>query len=620
MSRTVSLILALAGAIGVLGQSQEKIKITNLADLPRHTYALEGKPSELLHATDVIMELAEKVRADVEADLGKYEIEDAATMQGYYGTLQLVAQLQGRWDDVASFVEKIRGLEDKESARIWMGVTVLSLHEALRNAGDDVNAPAFKKAYEEALAKRLDGMPWDKVQDRVKSAKGMAEMVSENLLKGMVQAQVDPVVAKTGALSQAQASTLLGMNFALNWSLPLKAETVAAYQAYIDAHQVQKKDIWSDRDVVLSSKDHAAEVVVCAWDSGVDTPVFESSRWVNPNEIADGKDDDGNGFIDDLYGIAFDAKGEVTLDLLHPEGDMSGKVEGAMKHMKGFMDLQANVDSAEATALKQYLGSLKPAAVQDFIQSLAFCAVYAHGTHVAGIMTRGNPFARLLTARISFDYHIPPMALTEEVARAHADSYPRIVKYFKDHDVRVVNMSWGWTLGEIESSLEAHGLGDSAEDRRDMARKHLDILRKGLYSALESAPDILFVNAAGNDDNDVDFDASIPSSFALPNLLVVGAVDQAGEPTSFTSSGKNVVVYANGFEVKSYVPGGAEMKMSGTSMAAPNVANLAGKMVALKPKLTPGDIIDLIKKGSDRVEGEHPYLLLNPKATLALLK
>jgi len=85
----------------------------------------------------------------------------------------------------------------------------------------------------------------------------------------------------------------------------------------------------------------------------------------------------------------------------------------------------------------------------------------------------------------------------------------------------------------------------------------------------------------------VAFNVFVPAAFELPNLLVVGAVDQAGRRTSFTSMGKNVVVYGNGFEVDSFVPGGQRMKMSGTSMASPHVTNLAAKLVALKPQLTP---------------------------------
>ena len=95
----------------------------------------------------------------------------------------------------------------------------------------------------------------------------------------------------------------------------------------------------------------------------------------------------------------------------------------------------------------------------------------------------------------------------------------------------------------------------------------------------------------------------IPSSWDLPNLLVVGAVDQAGDPTSFTSGGETVRVYASGFEVESYVPGGTRMPMSGTSMASPQVCNLAGKVFAKNPKLTPAEVVALIQKQRDPEPG-----------------
>ncbi len=55
-------------------------------------------------------------------------------------------------------------------------------------------------------------------------------------------------------------------------------------------------------------------------------------------------------------------------------------------------------------------------------------------------------------------------------------------------------------------------------------------------------------------------------------------------------------------------------------MSSPNVANLAAKVLAVKPSLTPTQLIDLIKKGADRKEaGNTSYLLINPKRTLGLL-
>ena len=90
----------------------------------------------------------------------------------------------------------------------------------------------------------------------------------------------------------------------------------------------------------------------------------------------------------------------------------------------------------------------------------------------------------------------------------------------------------------------------------------------------------------------------IPSSFKLPNLLTVGAVDQAGDEASFTSYGGTVLVDANGYQVESTLPGGYKVRFSGTSMASPNTVNLAAKLLALDPKLTPEHVIHLIVAGA----------------------
>ena len=98
-------------------------------------------------------------------------------------------------------------------------------------------------------------------------------------------------------------------------------------------------------------------------------------------------------------------------------------------------------------------------------------------------------------------------------------------------------------------------------------------------------------------------------------------MDQAGDPTGFTSFGKTVKVYASGFEVDSYIPGGQKMKFSGTSMASPNVVNLVAKLLAQNPKLTPAELNDLIQRGADEHKaGEKTLKLINPKKTVQLVQ
>jgi len=342
--------------------------------------------------------------------------------------------------------------------------------------------------------------------------------------------------------------------------------------------------------------------------------------FVNKNEKVDGMDNDNNGFVDDIHGIAFDMKEEKSPHLLYPLTDEQKKKLNEMTdQIKGLQDLQAAVDSKEASELKKKMAVMKPEEVKPFLEELSLFALYAHGTHVAGIAIEGNPYAKILGARITFDYHMIPEPPTVELANKAADNYMKTVQYFKDHGVRVVNMSWGWTFKEIEGTLEANGIGETPEDRREKTKELFNIYKTGLYEALKSAPEILFVVAAGNEDSDVAFDEVIPSSFDLPNMFSVGAVDQAGEETGFTSFGEQVQVHANGFEVDSYLPGGERIKFSGTSMASPNVANLAGKLLALDSSLKTEDLISLIKKGVD-VSEDGRLFLIHPKRSVEMLK
>jgi subtilisin family serine protease len=108
--------------------------------------------------------------------------------------------------------------------------------------------------------------------------------------------------------------------------------------------------------------------------------------------------------------------------------------------------------------------------------------------------------------------------------------------------------------------------------------------------------------------------------FVMPNLLIAGAVDQAGDATTFTSFGPTVSVYSNGFEVESYVPGGDRVKFSGTSMASPNVVNLAAKLIAMDPSLKPAETVKLILDGCDvKKEGDRTMRVINPKKSAELL-
>ena len=102
----------------------------------------------------------------------------------------------------------------------------------------------------------------------------------------------------------------------------------------------------------------------------------------------------------------------------------------------------------------------------------------------------------------------------------------------------------------------------------------------------------------------------------VPDELIIG-IDDKDKFTSFTTTGKQVELYANGYRIESFIPGGQHIKFSGTSMAAPQVMNLAAKILALKPELTPAQVIALIHKNADPLPGQAGRFIINPKRTIA---
>jgi len=616
---TLTFVLILTLALTGVNQAQDKKKITKLDDLPRYTYDIDVKASELLVSENEFNALAKEVKENILSTLDEYEIDDKTTLKGYYATLRNIDMLEGNYESAIQYNEMILQLQEKPADKYMSGIIDLSIIEALKNnkSGD---AETTRSEFIINLKTRVDVLPWDIVQDDVEQLKGNYEIISENLIVGMVQTQIDPSVEKTKNLSGDAAARLIGMRKFIVLIDPYKSDAVEIFSEYIDANKVEKENIWIARDVDLTEVSNLSNVMVGIWDSGVDVKVFKDRVFINTNEIVDGIDNDDNGFVDDIYGIAFSLEEDYTTQLLYPmtETDLEN-YPNMIAQIKGLMDLQAAIDSPEATELKKKLSSMNPEDTKPFLEELALFSMYVHGTHVAGIATNGNPYSEVLVARITFDHHVIPAPATVEVAEKAAKNYMETVKYFQANNVRVVNMSWGWTLKEIEGMLEANGIGKDAEERSKLTREIFDIYKNGLYNAIKSAPEILFITAAGNSDNDVTFDEVIPSMFELPNLITVGAVDQAGEETGFTSFGESVDIYANGFEVVSYLPGGEMIAMSGTSMASPNVVNLAAKLLAIDYSLTTSQLIKLIEGGADRSEDDR-ILLLNPQRSVEFLE
>ena len=606
-----ALVIGAAPAGGAFAQAPARKIVKTQDDLPRFNYPIPGTATALLTSDDATFgAFALKVRADVDSVLAGYDIQDRATLRSLLNVRLALQILAGDQDQAAlKTIAQIRDLEDKPDAKLLSGLRTAAILKARQATGQTTGA-AYEQAYAKAYGDSLAPLPWSMIANRVKEAKSSAQIVSDAIVLGGVQADIEPAVAKSHQLSNELAWGLISSRLALKTIVPLKADTLSVLSREVAANNVQKPDIWEAREVTLTDADKLTPVIVAIWDSGSDLALFPGRIYDDPHPTPD----------TDPHGLAFDLKGFVTHGYLYPlDAAQAAQYPGMRDELKGLSDLQLSIDSPEATALKAKLAGMPAGEVPNFFETLEFFANFSHGTHVAGIAARGNPAIRLAAARITFDWRNVPLAPSEELSRRAAADSQVYVDWFRAHGVRVVNMSWGGGPQDDETALEKNGIGKDAAERKDMARKLFQIEREGLYNAIKSAPDILFICAAGNADSDSGFVEDMPASFKLPNLMAVGAVDQAGDEASFTSYGDTVLVDANGYQVESVLPGGAKVRFSGTSMASPNAVNLAAKLLALDPKLTPSEVIDLMVKGAT-ASGDGRRHNIDPKRSVELLR
>lgn len=603
--------------------ASDKIKVTTADDLPRHTYAISGKTLDILNDPAKFDPIVDKLIADALRDLETYDISDPTTLQAYYELLSQAYMLRMDLPRALEWSNRAGTLDDKPQERATRG-NMLGALAAAREVSTDMSSPQFIAKFKQSLKERVSAQPYDLVKDQLIGMRSQAKMITRELVESSLSGQLDTLIAAAnGQATAGIAESIMGAKITLDIALPLLPHIASVYGEIIDANAnaVKASSKWDTRLVELEPSSSATPVVLGVWDSGVDVGLYAKQLWQNPAESPNGLDDDRNGFVDDVHGIAFGLDRLPTTGSLCSLDGLKGSKDLYMDFIAASQDMQAGVQNESVTRFQEYFSALRGKDLENFSDDMGLIGNYAHGTHVAGVAVAGNPFARILHIAENWPWKsIPDEAPTIEFGERWGEACRQSVTYMKGANTRVVNMSWRIGRPMLEGMLAAKGVGATPEERAELSRRIFKPFRDGLEEAIRSAPDVLFIAGSGNEDNNVDFAEYVPAGLRLPNLITVGAVDDQDQFTSFTTTGENVELYANGFRIPSMVPGGRVIPFSGTSMAAPQVANLAAKILALRPELKPADVIALMKANADPIPDKPGRFIINPKRTIEALQ
>ena len=194
---------------------------------------------------------------------------------------------------------------------------------------------------------------------------------------------------------------------------------------------------------------------------------------------------------------------------------------------------------------------------------------HGHGTHVAGISAASTNNG-IGVAGVGWNVKIMPMKVLSGSGNVYDSWVASGIRGAVDRGAHVINLSLGGA-----------GFSQTLKDATDYA----------------ISKNVVVVAASGNTGS-----ATVNYPAGNPNVIGVGATDSSDNIASFSTYNSTVDVSAPGVNIAStYYNSGqhAYAYMSGTSMAAPHVAGLAGLVKSKWPAYTVSQVASRIQNYSD---------------------
>lgn len=367
--------------------------------------------------------------------------------------------------------------------------------------------------------------------------------------------------------------------------------------------------IWETKLYKFSATDKPLPVVACNYQV-FNKDLFPAKNiWTNPGEITGNNiDDDHNGIIDDIHGYQYKyAKAPAKEPVAVTFKDSDTTAVAALHNLlvKNF---------SYTTSLKQYIAEQ-----------------FDHGNMAVELMIKNNPTVQFMSIEhnqyTGWSRTLPTtftddtrhnQYLIDSVISLFTKSWMEMAIYCNEKNVRVVEIN---SIGGTEDDLIFEGCGKTKEEAKAFAKYLFTKYNTDMTAAYAKAPNTLFINAAGNDNLNVDSIPNIGTAIHLPNVLVVGALFK-DFTNAYSDHGNGVDVFAPAHfylpVTKAYAD--RNYTSNGCSAAAPVVANLAIQLFALDSKMTAAKAKQLIIEGADKEPYEKGINVINPKKSVALLK
>ncbi|UCZ54269.1 S8 family serine peptidase [Bacillus shivajii] len=127
---------------------------------------------------------------------------------------------------------------------------------------------------------------------------------------------------------------------------------------------------------------------------------------------------------------------------------------------------------------------------------------------------------------------------------------------------------------------------------------------QGMDDAVQTAVNAgtIVVAASGNDSSS---NISYPAAYS--GSIAVGSVTSSGTRSSFSNYGDGLELMAPGSDIYSTYPNGQYATLSGTSMASPHVAGVAGLMRAVNPDITVSEARSILQDTAQNAGSFYEY-------------